>query len=389
MKWLFVTTRFPWPLTHGTWLRTYHLGRVLCAAGDRVSLLSHEGSAQERAEYEAIGVEVLAGVPGEPPTRGAGRSFASPVPFDARLAERVAEHACEYDVVVLSHLTSLQYAAEARAARYVLSDIVDDPFLEWGRRFRHDRRQWLMNLRFRVGLLFYERAFVRHIDRAMFVGDEDARNFKRRHRRVCVDVVSNGVDARYLELPAPLGAQLADDMSLLFAGNMEHLPNADAATCLAREIVPRIRQRGSTIRAVIAGCNPPRHLTSSAAAGVEVTGFVHDLRTYFQRAAVVVLPLRMGTGIKNKLLEAWASGVAVVATPLACQSVDARHGHNVWIGRTVDELVDGVMTVLGDATLRRRLAENGRRSVCQSHQWVAIGERLRTRWTAESVESVR
>lgn len=387
MKWLFVTTRFPWPLMHGTWLRVYHLCRTLRARGDQVSLLSFAGSPQGQTEYSALGVDILAGVPGEPLTRGPGRAFAVNCPFDAKLAELVGQHASAYDVVVLSHLNALQYAVEAKQAGWVIADLVDDPFLEWGRRFWNDRRRWFENIRFRIGAFFTECAFLRHVNVVTFVSDIDAKNFSKRHRNVRVEVLSNGVDTRYLDASVSTNASMNAEGSVLFVGNMAHFPNAEAASYLATQVLPRIQQRCPRTRAVIAGCNPPESITKLSCNDIDVTGYVEDLRPYFQNAGTMVLPLRSGTGIKNKLLEAWATGTAVVATPLACQGVDARHGYNVWIGRTADELADGAAKVLSDPVLRRTLCENGLRSVRQRHVWEAIAERLRTELVADRVES--
>jgi len=80
-------------------------------------------------------------------------------------------------------------------------------------------------------------------------------------------------------------------------------------------------------------------------------------------------PMRIGTGIKNKLLEAWAARTAVVATPLACQGIPARPEANLLVGCTADQLAGQALRLLDDAALQGRIAEAGRRTVEQEMAW--------------------
>jgi glycosyltransferase involved in cell wall biosynthesis len=110
---------------------------------------------------------------------------------------------------------------------------------------------------------------------------------------------------------------------------------------------------------------------------VKVTGWVEDIRPLLWASTVVLLPMRTGTGIKNKLLESWAAGIGTVVTPLACQGVPARDGENLLIGQTSEELAEQTLRLLTDSVLRQKLAEEGRATVAKNLTWMIAGSRFK------------
>jgi glycosyltransferase involved in cell wall biosynthesis len=109
---------------------------------------------------------------------------------------------------------------------------------------------------------------------------------------------------------------------------------------------------------------------------VDVTGEVPDIRPALWSSTLALLPMQRGTGIKNKLLEAWAAGVPVVTTPLACQGVPARDGDNLLVGKTPAELADKAVQLIHDLSLQNRLALQGRYTVEKCLTWELATQRL-------------
>jgi len=136
-----------------------------------------------------------------------------------------------------------------------------------------------------------------------------------------------------------------------------------------------VREPGAKV--VIVGASPPEAIRKFHGGNVEVTGWVDDVRPKLWQATVVVLPMRIGTGLKNKLLEAWAARRAVVATPRACQGVPARDGENLLLGRSPQALADAAVRLLRDAPLRGRLAQAGQKTVVTQFTWSAAADALR------------
>lgn len=378
MNWLFVTSRCPWPLTHGGWLRTYHLGRALVRAGEAVSVLSYAPDAEAAAAYAEAGIALPAGPEGAPPQRGPGRSWMSPYVFDAALASSVARRAGDFDVVVLAGPKCLQYSPEARAAGRVLADIVDDPVLVRARQTHASRKRvsWRQRLRLALGETRHERRFLEGVDRVVFVSSQDAEQFRARHEEAEPVVVPNGVDTEYFHPDRHRPAEPQGPPTVTFLGNMAHEPNDDAADVLLREIAPRVWDQCPDARFVVVGQNPSAAIRALAAERAIVTGRVDDVRPHLAAATVVSLPMLTGTGIKNKLLEAWAMEAPVVATSLACQGVPARDGSNLLVADGPAAHAAAIVRMLSDRRLRERLGAHGRRTVKDELTWARAARRM-------------
>jgi len=375
MNWLFVITDTPRPVTHGTWLRVYHLGRALHAQGERVGVLSYQAAPAEAAAYGAVGVELGLGPATYPPPAGRPGQPGWPYPFDPVFAEQVRRRSAQFDAVILVRASALQYAPYASAAVYLVADFVDDPILPELRKMRrdwHPLRQ-LRRLKFLAEERRYERALLPAVDLAVCITEQDAACLARRSAGWNVRVVPNGVDADFFAPPSPPAE--SGPARVTFLGNLAHEPNLDAAWFLVRKIAPRLWRAVPDARVAILGPNPPPALRQWGDQRVEVTGWVEDHRPELWRSTVVLLPMRIGSGLKNKLLEAWAAGRAVVATPLAGQGLGAEPGRHFVLGRTPDELAARTVELLGDPARRAALGSAGRDLVRARFHWGhAVGQ---------------
>ncbi len=372
MNWLYVTT-VPWPLTHGTALRVWHICRQLKLLGDDVSLLTSYEGGKFAEEYERQGVRVLP-CPMKIEPRESRRWRLKPFDTDVQLASLLAEVSRKYDIVVLSGVSSFQYASKATSSPCVVADIIDDPVLTIRRQLWQDWKPavWLHRLRMLVEMRVYEKKFVPSVSIVSFVSEEDAGSFSQRNPSAHVIVSPNGVDLGYhAEIPAEPQARM-NSPSIIFVGNYPFLPNETAAFFLIKQIAPLVWRKFPDARFRLVGPNPSNRLQALAGERVEITGWVEDVRTHLAQASVVAIPMTTGTGIKNKLLEAWASSRAVVATPLACQGVPARDGENILVGRTKEELAGNICRLLRDEDLRQSIAREGRRSVEQGCSWDTV-----------------
>lgn len=378
MNWLFTTSRFPWPLIHGANLRVFHLSRTLVDMGDSVALLARETDGDGPAAYRDAGVEVLPPVPGQAPSAGPGRVRGAPYVFEPVLADALKKACASYEAVVLVGPKMLQYAPDARGAGRVVADVIDDPVTEERRRFWGDLRPTAMlrRLRFLLAEPRYERAFASRADLLTFVSPADASAFGARHGTARVLPVANGVDADYFARP-PERQIPPSPPRVVFTGHMSNPNNIRAARFLIERVAPLLWKAVPDAVVQIVGADAPPALHQLAGSRVEVTGRVEDIRPYIWDAAAVALPMQSGTGIKNKLLEAWAAGAAVVATPLACGGTPARDGTDVLIRRSPDALADALGNVLGDDNLRMSLGRQGRATIERELTWQAVATKLR------------
>jgi glycosyltransferase involved in cell wall biosynthesis len=221
--------------------------------------------------------------------------------------------------------------------------------------------------------LFLARRFERWMfapyRRVVVVSPQDGAELLLLNPDLPIEIIPNGIDLSYFHLQN----DRRETATLLFVGNYEYAPNVDAALRLATEILPQVRAHVSEANLWLVGHAPPAELRAISREAITVTGSVPDVRPYLARATVFVSPLRLGAGIKNKVLEAMAMGCPVVATPLSVDGIDSRHERDVLVADE-DALADNVIRVLKDADLQRRLSANGRQLIEARYSWSRVAD---------------
>jgi len=164
-----------------------------------------------------------------------------------------------------------------------------------------------------------------------------------------------------------------------FTGVMRYHANEAAAAWLIQEIMPRVWRQNPPVRLVLAGADPTkrlRRLIGPASDRIRLAGRVPSLSDCLEDAAVAVAPLRYGTGIQNKVLEAWAARTPVVADPRTASALAAVDGHDLLTATTADEFAETILRLLADPDLRERIGAAGHRRAVEEFRWERIVDRL-------------
>lgn len=191
-----------------------------------------------------------------------------------------------------------------------------------------------------------------------------------------VQTVPNGVDESYLAaMPPP-----ADRRAVVFWGNLDFAPNADALAYFFDDVwFPTLRDAAVAVEVV--GRNAPPWLVELAEREplVRLAGFVPDLRSTVSRYPVMINPMQTGSGVKNKVLEAFGLGVVVVSTPLGVEALSAvRNGEHLVIAEESREFAAAVLELLDDADCRLRLRTNANALLHEHYRWDVVGRPWRT-----------
>ena len=333
MRILYVTNGFPYPLTSG-YLRHFFLIREL-AVHHAVTLLSLAGRDHRPADVEPLrsmtdDVRVFP----EARARGAaakvGRRLrvlaGRPSPAAAALAACAVEldRRMPFDAVVLSGKATAGVMA-ALPARPIVVDLCDATSLRLEGELSYApparRLALLADLRAVRGI---ERRLIRGAAWRLVASVRDRDALLPPDRRGGTTIVPNGVDADFWHRSTP---RLGRD-TIVFTGAMHYPPNADAAIHLVSQVLPRVRMQVPSARLLVVGRDPTPQLlrVGREADGVTVTGRVEDVRPYLDQATVFAAPLRFGAGIQNKVLEALAMEVPVVASSLAADGLRLEDG---------------------------------------------------------------
>jgi len=187
-----------------------------------------------------------------------------------------------------------------------------------------------------------------------------------------LEAMCNGVDADYFSpahaLPSPYGE---NELPLVFTGAMDYWPNIDAVSWFAAEMLPQLLLNWPRLRFYIVGRSPTPAVQALASAQIVVTGTVPDVRPYLQHAAAVVAPLRLARGIQNKVLEAMAMGLPVVASQECAAAVDAVAGRDFLTAGGVPEYVSQVEALLRAPERAAAMGIAARQQVVARYGWDA------------------
>jgi GT2 family glycosyltransferase/glycosyltransferase involved in cell wall biosynthesis len=317
-------------------VRTWRLIKVMQEMGSKVTFVAANLEQREpyHAQLQQEGVEVLY------------------APYVRSIEELVKERGAEFDIIILArYYIAGRYidAVRRHAPRALLVfDTIDLHYL---------RNRRLAHLEKNASLAQGAEAIYRHeidciqrCDVTWVVSEIERDILAREVPRACVLVQT------MIHAPAPPRAGFAEREGLLFLGGFRHPPNVDAARYLAREIVPRLRQRLPDVTTYVVGANAPKAVLELAAPGLEVVGFVPDLAPWFERCRASVSPLRYGAGIKGKVNHAMSHGLPVVATHASIEGMHLAEGEEVLVADDPDVFVDAVVRLYGDEALWKRLS---------------------------------
>ena len=180
-----------------------------------------------------------------------------------------------------------------------------------------------------------------------------------------IEVIPNGVDTGYFR---PVSRD--KDIDFIFTGNMNYFPNVNAALYFAEEILPKILRTRPDASFYIVGIDPSKEVRAlHDGKNIIVTGFVDDIREYMNRSRVFVAPLRSGSGIQNKILEAFACGVPVVSSTCGNAGISAKDGEHLLIADDPMRFVSALIELLDNKEKRDSLSEKARCLAEKEFSW--------------------
>jgi glycosyltransferase involved in cell wall biosynthesis len=228
----------------------------------------------------------------------------------------------------------------------------------------------------------YEALVMRQCDAVVAVAEADRATLLGLAPEATIGVVPNGVDTTYFSSAAMasdrVGALAFSAPTLVFSGTLDFRPNVDAVTWFVREVLPRVRAREPDARLLVVGKRPAPALRRLADEGaLLLTGEVSDVRPYLAGAAVYVVPMRIGGGVRLKLLEALALELPVVSTSMGAEGLAGlRAGEHCLMADDATGFAEATLRLLGDPALGRRLGAAGRLLACQRYDWSVIVPQL-------------
>jgi len=388
MRILWIKTELLHPVDKGGRIRTYQMLRALARRHQITYLCLDDGSgAADATELAHQYAQEVVVVPFRPPAKGSLffswgllLNLFSPLPYaiaryrSPTLRDRIRQLAAGADLVVCDFLTPSLNVPDGLPAPIVLFQHNVEATI-WKRyvavpqnplRRAYFRLQWRRMRR-------HEAAECRRFAHVVAVSTVDADVLRSEYAVSSVGFVPTGVDIEYF---SPRAQRRRNGRELVFVGSMDWMPNDDGIRWFAAEVFSRVRERLADVRLVVVGRSPAARLRELAARdpAIEVTGTVDDVRPYLERAALSIVPLRIGGGTRLKIYEAMATGVPVVSTSIGAEGLPLRHGEHLLIADSPEEQAGAICALLDEPTRAARLAANALRYVKEHCSWDAVAE---------------
>lgn len=380
MNILFVCHRFPYPPNRGGKIRPFHMIRHL-ARKHRVVVATLAHSEEERAQGADLRKhcdEVIAEVLSSPKRwmraiaalpmshASSARYFWSP---ELHYRIRQLQSRMKIDAVIVHCAFVAEYVRHVQSPFRML-DFGDLDSRKWSDYASHRPFPWSAGYTLEAfKLQRIERRLAMEADQCTVTSQGELESYSELGVSTPCEVVPNGVDADYFHLQ-PSYAQ--NSGVIVFLGRMDYFPNVSGVLDFVKYVFPKVRNKVPSAQLRIVGSNPTSAIRAlTATDGISVTGYVPDVRSHVQDAALAVAPLSIARGTQNKVLECMAMGIPVVASPRAAKGVQAVPDRDLLVGNTPDEYADQIIQLLNDTHLRMRIAEAGRKRLLATHSWEA------------------
>lgn len=381
MKILVTLSRVPYPLEKGDKLRAYHQIRYLSQHHDIYLVALYSDIVPQNA-FEAlspfckkifflrqpclsqlwnIGLAFFKGLPLQ-----CGYFFSRK--NDRKIAKIIEE--LQPDRIYCQLFRMAEYVKD-----YAIPKVLDyqDVFSK-GMLRRSEKASWLTKPFFKMEarrVARYEQEIFGHFDRKTIITAMD-RNFIPHPKRDEIVVVPNGVDFQHFTYNNE--KKIYD---LIFAGNMNYAPNVDAAAYLATEIFPPLKKEFPNLKLVLCGANPAARVKALQSQDIIVTGWVDSMPQWYAQSKIFVAPLRMGTGLQNKLLEALSIQLPCITSSLAGKPLDTAESEKaIIVCHNTEEYIKAIRELMTNQDLYRQTAERGYQHVRQHYDWESATEKL-------------
>lgn len=386
MRILWLKTELLHPVDKGGKIRTYHMLKELKRQGHEITYLTlDDGSAAGDAVKRAVEYcdEVITIQHSTREKFSAGfyaelaLNLASPLPYFMRKykSEEMRREIVKldgrasFDVLVCDFLQpSVNVPARLKLPTVLFQHNVEA--MIWKRHYEVQSNpvkkaylygQWRKSFR-------YEREACRRFDRVVAVSAEDRERMERDYGLSDVADVPTGVDTEFFR---PGGNVQAEPHNLVFTGSMDWLPNEDAIQYFIKEILPHVRRSVPGVTLTVVGRNPYPSLVelSRRDPSIIVTGRVEDVRPFMERAAVYIVPIRIGGGTRLKIYEAMAMEKPIVSTTIGAEGLPVTDGEELLLADDPQDFATAVVRLLKDESFARTLGTRAARVVRERFGW--------------------
>jgi len=205
------------------------------------------------------------------------------------------------------------------------------------------------------------------------VTKDDLNKLLSRNQNINTEVVPAGVDIDYF---SNFDNAIIQKKTILFIGSLEWFPNLDAFKWFYKKIFPLVLKKVPDVKLYVIGKNPPEEIRNIKDPNVEIYGMVEDIRPFVSKANVCVVPLRIGGGIRIKIIELLSMKKAIVTTSIGIEGIDVIDGEHLIVKDSENDFADTIIKLFNDDDLVYKLGYNGFNLIKNKYGWNIIAEQI-------------
>lgn len=220
---------------------------------------------------------------------------------------------------------------------------------------------------------FWEKHYWQRVQKLIAMSKEE----KKLMKKDGVEIVANGVDTKYFRQKI---ISKNPDLTVVFVGNFRWMQNKDAVRFLYSEVWPHIIKELPNAKLLVVGRDIPKHLREFLGLEVIIEEDVEDIREAYQKAHLLLAPVRVGGGTSYKILEAMASSLPVVTTSLGIEGIEAADGEEVVVKDNPKDLAEAVVDLLTNEKRREEIGQKAQKLMEEKYDWGKISAKLSRIW---------
>ena len=386
MKILVVTTNIPYPLNEGANIRIYNLVKQLSNkhAVTLATLLNSYDEIEYIQEMDKICEKVVYVIKKRSAYRRFSQIILTPfmtTPYIVKINEsNIFQHSINQlslsmDIAQAEFPYGAQYIKYLKCKKILDAHNVESDILKNQYIFEDNILKKVFFYLQHSKMLKYETKICSQMDGVLATSEDDRKVLMEYNNNTIV--IPNGV--------ADISNQVDQNNKIItFVGLMSYRANIDAMLYFTNTILPLIVAREPEVKLFIVGKKPAKEISNLAGSNVVVTGEVEDINKYIRESSVMIVPLRIGSGTRIKILEAMSHGKPVVSTSLGCMGIAVKNGENIFIADEPEIFAKHVVNLLGNKNERTRIGSNGLELVKNCYTWKKIAMKLEEVYKSEN-----
>lgn len=384
---LILSQRVPFPPNKGEKLRTFHQLEYLKRSGFKISLLAPYENEEELEYFSTLETQYCEHVITE---KLAPKYLSLPIGlltnkplsvanfYNSNLQEKLDKLviSVNFDAIMCSASSLAEYVFLSKTLKTLhkqprlIMDFMDLDSDKW--------KQYAQKSTFPMSFVYarenkllsqFENKIAQHFDACIFITQSEINLFSKKAPSIKnIHAIENGID-RTMFFPPEQQRQVVQPV-FLFAGVMDYPPNIDAVMWFVQNVWQQVLKNWPDAKFFVAGMNPIEKIQQlEKLQGIEVTGFVEDIKPYFDQANIFVAPFRIARGVQNKILQAFACGLPVIATSMGAEGVRYQEGQDIMLADSPEAFIDNISLLIADNVLYNKLSQNALENIKYNYSW--------------------